>query len=116
MNEQYSERILQNKVIELFKNMGYQYLSPEEALKERDNDTNNVLFKNILEEQLKKINYFMYDDKKNRFSIDNIKKAISDLDMPLIKGYLITNEEITERILKGESYKEKIGNKYESFN
>ena len=116
MNEQYSERILQNKVIELFKNMGYQYLSPEEALKERDYDTNNVLFKNILEEQLKKINYFMYDDKKNSFSIDNIKKAISDLDMPLIKGYLITNEEITERILKGESYKEKIGNKYESFN
>ena len=75
MNEQYSERILQNKVIELFKNMGYQYLSPEEALKERDYDTNNVLFKNILEEQLKKINYFMYDDKKNSFSIDNIKKA-----------------------------------------
>ncbi|WP_300717738.1 HsdR family type I site-specific deoxyribonuclease [uncultured Brachyspira sp.] len=116
MNEQYSERVLQNKVIELFKSMGYQYISYEDALKERNNDTNNVLFKNILEEQLKKINYFMYDGKKNSFSIDNIKKAADDLDIPLIKGYLITNEEITERILKGESYKEKIGNKQESFN
>ena len=116
MSKDYSERVLQDKVIELFKNMGYQYLSPEDALKERDNDTNNVLLKNILQEQLKKINYFMYDGKKKSFSEDNIKKAVSDLDIPLMKGYLITNEEITERILKGESYKEKAGNKYESFN
>ena len=49
MPKEYSERFLQDKVIELFKNMGYQYISPEEALTERDNDTNNVLLKNILE-------------------------------------------------------------------
>lgn len=116
MNKQYSERVLQDKVIELFKNMGYQYISPEDALKERDNNTSNVLFKNILEEKLKEINHFIYDGKKNKFSIDNIKKAVNDLDVPLTKGYLITNQEITERILKGESYKEKIGNKQGSFN
>ena len=116
MPKEYSERFLQDKVIELFKNMGYQYISPEEALTERDNDTNNVLLKNILEEQMKKFNYFVYDGKKINFSDDNIKKAVNDLDMPLIKGYLITNEEITSKIIRGESYKEKIGNKQESFN
>ena len=74
MPKEYSERFLQDKVIELFKNMGYQYISPEEALTERDNDTNNVLLKNILEEQMKKFNYFVYDGKKINFSDDNIKK------------------------------------------
>ena len=49
MPKEYSERFLQDKVIELFKNIGYEYLSPEDALKERGNDNGNIILKNILE-------------------------------------------------------------------
>lgn len=115
MAKQYSERFLQDKVIDLFQKMKYQFLTQEEALKEREYNLNNVLLKNILEEQMKKINSFTYKDKQNSFSIDNIKKAIEDLDVPLINGYLSTNEIITSKLLKGESYKEKIGNEQKSF-
>lgn len=116
MPKEYSERFLQDKVIELFKNIGYKYLSPEEAFKERGCDNGNVILKNILENQMNKFNYFIYNDKKQKFSEENIKRAIDDLDVPLINGYLTANEKITEKILKGEAYKEKVGSKSESFN
>lgn len=116
MPKEYSERFLQDKVIELFKNIGYEYLSPENAFKERGCDNGNVIFKNILENQMNKFNYFIYNDKKQKFSEENIKRAINDLDVPLINGYLTANEKITEKILKGEAYKEKVGSKSESFN
>lgn len=116
MPKEYSERFLQDKVIELFKNIGYEYLSPEEAFKERGGDKGNVILKNILENQMNKFNYFIYNDKKQKFSEENIKRAIDDLDVPLINGYLTANEKITEKILKGEAYKEKVGSKSESFN
>ena len=116
MPKEYSERFLQDKVIELFKNIGYEYLSPEDAFKERGSDNGNVILKNILENQMNKFNYFIYNDKKQKFSEENIKRAIDDLDVPLINGYLTANEKITEKILKGEAYKEKVGSKSESFN
>lgn len=116
MPKEYSERFLQDKVIELFKKIGYQYLSPEEARKERNDDNGNIILKNILEEQMKKFNYFSYNDKKYQFSEENIKKAVNDLDISLKNGYLDANEKITEKLLKGEGYKEKAGNKRESFN
>ena len=116
MPKEYSERFLQDKVIELFKNIGYEYLSPEDAFKERGSDNGNIILKNILENQMNKFNYFIYNDKKQKFSEENIKRAIDDLDVPLINGYLTANEKITEKILKGESYKEKLGSKSESFN
>lgn len=115
MTKQHSERFLQDKVIELFKKLGYQYLTKEEALKERDNNLNNVLLKNILEEQMKKFNYFLFRDKKYAFSINNIKKAIEDLDFTLIKGSSTANEKITSKLIEGESYVEKIGDKQDSF-
>lgn len=116
MPKEYSERFLQDKVIELFKKIGYEYLSPEEAFKERGGDNGNIILKNILENRMNKFNYFVYDDKKQKFSEENIKKAVEDLDVPLINGYLTANERITEKILKGEGYKEKVGGKSESFN
>ena len=116
MPKEYSERFLQDKVIKLFKNIGYEYLSPEDAFKERGCDNGNVILKNILENQMNKFNYFIYNDKKQKFSEENIKRAINDLDVPLINGYLTANEKITEKILKGEAYKEKVGSKSESFN
>lgn len=116
MPKEYSERFLQDKVIELFKNMGYKYLSPEEALEERGNDNGNILLKNILKNQMNKFNRFNYDNKEYSFSDENIKQAIDDLDVPLTGGYLTANEKITDKLLNGEGYKEKVGNKKESFN
>ena len=116
MPKEYSEIFLQDKVIELFKKMGYKYLSREEAFEERGNNKGNVLLKNILANKMNEFNYFVYDDKKYKFSEENIKQAIKDLDVSLINGYLSANEKITEKLLKGEGYKENVGNKRESFN
>ena len=43
MSKEYSERFLQDKVIELFKNIGYEYLSPQKLLKKEATIT-RILF------------------------------------------------------------------------
>mgnify|MGYP000989872240 CR=1 FL=1 len=55
----YKEEIIsQIPALQLLINMGYQYLSPEEALAMRDNKYNNVLLEPILKAQLAKITVF----------------------------------------------------------
>ena len=45
MSKEYSERFLQNKVIELFKNIGYEYLSPQKLLKKEATITEMLYLK-----------------------------------------------------------------------
>ncbi len=42
--------------LRLLINLGYKFLTPGEALRERQGRTSNVLFENILRDQLKEIN------------------------------------------------------------
>lgn len=92
----YAEQILQNHCIELFKKLGFEFLSREEALSLRKNN-HNVLLKDILRERLKTLN-------DNKFAPDTLERAIKDLDKPLDKGLNETNKSITEYLLLPQSY------------
>ncbi len=54
-----NETQIQNNIIDLLKNMGYTYLSPEEMTKHRSS-TGQVVLKDILLNQLQKLNGFGY--------------------------------------------------------
>ena len=56
-NEEYLSQI---PALQLLINLGYQYLSPSKALKERRAKLSNVLLEEILAHQLKKINRIGY--------------------------------------------------------
>ena len=43
--------ISQQPALELLEKMGYQYLSPEEAMEMRDGKTSNVLLEDVLRQQ-----------------------------------------------------------------
>ena len=113
----YNEKVIsQQPAIDLLKKMGYIYISPEQCLKERDSKY-NVILKNILRQQLIKINSYKFANKESKFSLNNIEKAINDLDEPLIEGLVRTSEKIYDYLLYGKSYIENIGeNKNLSFN
>ncbi|MFK4784565.1 type I restriction endonuclease subunit R [Fusobacterium sp. MFO224] len=95
--------------IELLKNMGYKYISPEECNNQRGN-LYNVLLKDILEEQLQKINKIKFRDEEKKFSLENIKRAIKDLNEPLTTGLITTSEKIYDTLLLGRSYNEILNN------
>lgn len=95
----------QNPAIELLQKMGYTYIPPEECAVLRGNDY-NVLLKPILKVWLEKINSFEYGGEKRSFSEDNIKRAIEELDVPLIDGLIKTSEKIYDALMLGKSYPE----------
>lgn len=102
--------------IELLKKLGYIYISPEECAVERGGKYDTVL-KNILRDQLIKLNGYTYANKERKFSSANIERAIEDIDEPLTDGLVKTSEKIYDMLLLGRSYAENLGDgKILSFN
>lgn len=102
--------------LQLLQNLGYTYLTPEEALKERNYKKSNVILENILETQLKKINKIHFKNKKHDFSDTNIKNAIKDLkDIPY-DGLIKTSEKVYDLLTLGKSYEQNIEGDSKSFN
>ena len=115
-----SEKFLQNQCIELFKAMGYDYISREDALKMRGNDTNNTLLRPILESQLNALNSFEVRGARHTFSPANIQKAINEIESPLRQiaqngGLLGVNQLISDKLTLGSSFEENINGVKKSF-
>lgn len=102
------KNISQKPAVELLKSMGYIYISPEECEKRRGSRY-NVLLKDILREQLCKLNSYTYAGESRKFSSANIERAIDELDEPLTDGLIKTNEKIYDALLLGKSYLENVG-------
>ena len=87
---------------------GYTYISPEECVLQRGNNY-NVILKDILRGQLRKINRYSYAGAENEFSATNIERAIDDIDVPLSEGLITASEKIYDKLLIGDSYQEIVG-------
>ena len=112
-----SENALQSQCIELFKAMGYEYISPQIALNMRGNDTSEVILREILEERLGAINSFEVRGKKHRFSPANIAKAIDEMRANLSANspLLSINENLSDKLTLGTSFEESIEGVKKSF-
>ena len=60
-------------------NLGYKYLTPDQALEERGGRYDNVQLENILRTQLEKMNSFISRGKEHRFTPENITSAINKI-------------------------------------
>ncbi len=98
-----NETQIQNNTIDLLKNMGYTYISPEEMAQHRSS-TGQVVLKDILLKQLQKLNGFEYKGTEYTFSAKNIARAIEDLDVSLNEGLMTANQKISDQLLLGNSY------------
>lgn len=113
MNE---ENISQKPAIELFKKLGYIYISQEECNTQRERVGKvNCLLQDVLKAQLKEINYFEYNGKTYKFSSFNIDKAISDIDIPIEEGLIQASEKVHNLLILGHSYEESIEDRKLSF-
>lgn len=110
-----SENALQSQCIELFKAMGYEYISPQIALSMRGDDTSEVLLREILEERLSAINSFEVRGERHRFSHANITKAIDELRAGFGSELLRINENLSDKLTLGTSFEESIEGVKKSF-
>ena len=102
--------------VQLLVAMGYEYISPEEALAERQGRTSNVLLENILRNQLKEINRIHYKGREYLFSEENVQSAIQKLKNIKYDGLLKTNEAIYDLITLGTAMEQTIEGDSKSFN
>lgn len=86
----------------LLQNIGWTYLTPEEALNYRKNKIENVLLEDILETQLRKIN------QTTKIKEENIHDAILELKKIPLEGLIPTNEKIFDLLTLGKSYTQSV--------
>ena len=113
VNEKYLSHI---PAVQLLVAMGYTYLSPAEALRERQDRTSNVLLENILRSQLKEINSIRYRGGDYLFSEENVQSAVQKLKNIKYDGLLKTNEAIYDLLTLGVALEQTIEGDSKSFN
>ncbi|WP_300465053.1 TAXI family TRAP transporter solute-binding subunit [Desulfobacula sp.] len=102
------KHLSQIPALQLLIGLGFDFLTPAEALIERQNRTSNVLLESILRNQLKEINRIRYKGGEYLFSEENVQSAIQKLKNIKYDGLLKTNEAIYDLITLGTALAETI--------
>lgn len=111
------DHISQLPALQLLQNLGYTYLSPEEALQLRGNKTSNVILEDILRKQLQEINSIRVSSTKTTFfSEANISVGIQALkELPLQAGYIVACEATYQLLTLGKALEQSIDGDKKSF-
>lgn len=113
INEKYLSQI---PALQLLINLGYEYLPPEQVMKQRQGKTGNVLLEGILRDQLKRLNRINYKSREFLFSEENIQTAVQKLKNVKYDGLLKTNEAIYDLITLGTALEQTVEGDSKSFN
>ncbi|HRG90598.1 MAG TPA: type I restriction endonuclease, partial [Chitinophagales bacterium] len=110
------DHISQIPALQLLQNLGYTYLSPEEALELRGGKTTAVLLEGILKTQLEKINSISYKGGQHTFSAQNVNAGLQALkDLPMNEGYMAACEYTYNLLTLGKALEQSIEGDKKSF-
>ncbi len=113
---QINEKLLsQIPALQLLISLGFDYMTPTEALLERQNRLSNVLLENILRNQIKEINRIRHKGGEYLFSEENVQSAIQKLKNIKYDGLLKTNETVYDLITLGTAMEQTIEGGSKSF-
>ena len=97
------ELISQIPAVRLLMAMGYQYLTPEEALALRGGKKNRVILEGVLEPWLREHNQIAFKGQTYPFSESNVRRAIDTLTNEPFDGLIPTNQRVYELLTLGTS-------------
>ncbi len=110
------DHISQPPALHFLQNLGYTYLSPEEALALRGGKTTAVLLEPVLRGQLHKINHIHYKGKRYKFTESNIQSGIEALkDVTLQEGLVAANEAVYNLLTLGRALEQTIDGDKKSY-
>ncbi|MCU0736407.1 MAG: HsdR family type I site-specific deoxyribonuclease, partial [Methylotetracoccus sp.] len=107
--------ISQIPALQLLINLGWEYLTPEEALAARGGKTASVLLDRVLEDQLRAMNRIEFRGHSEPFSEGNIATAIRRLKDERFDGLIRTNEKLYDRLTLGTTLPQTIAGDTKSF-
>lgn len=103
------DNISQIPALKLLINLGYTYLSQQEALDLREKRESNVILIDILRERLMHINDIKIGSTKTKFEASNIERAIQKLqEIPLSEGLVHACNQIYNLLVFGHALEQSI--------
>jgi len=111
------DHISQIPALQMLVNLGYTYLSPAEADRQRGGKTINVLLEDVLRKQLKEINSIRVSATKTSiFTDDNIERGILALkNLPMNEGYIAASEKAYNLLTLGQALEQSVDGDKKSF-
>lgn len=111
------DHISQIPALQMLINMGYIYLSQEDALQARGNKTSNVILDDILRKKLKEINSIQLSSSKTSYFSDaNIETGIRSLkEVLLVDGYISASEKVYNLLTLGKALEQIVDGDKKSF-
>ncbi len=109
------DSISQLPALHLLQNLGWQYLSPDEALDLRGGKLGGVLLEGVLVPWLRKHNRVRFKGKELPFTEGNILSALQALKEIPFDGLVRTNEKIYDLLCLGKSLQQSVDGDIKSF-
>lgn len=111
------DHISQIPALQMLINLGYTYLSQEEALQARGNKTSNVILDDILRKQLKEISSIQVSSSKTSYFSDaNIEAGIRGLkEVPMVDGFISASEKVFNLLTLGKALEQTVDGDKKSF-
>lgn len=109
--------ISKKPALELLQTLGYQYISPDDALAMRGGKTTNVLLEEVLRRQLRELNSIRIGSHKEaRFSEQNIENGVVAMrNVPMENGYISGNEAVYNMLTLGKVFEQSIDGDKKSY-
>ena len=109
------KHLSQLPALQLLANLGYRYLTPEQALAMRGGRLSNVLLEEVLRDSLKRINRIQHKGENYLFSEENLQTAIQRLKNVKYDGLLKTNESVYDLLTLGVALEQSVEGDVRSF-
>lgn len=111
------DHISQIPALQMLVNLGYTYLGPAEADRQRGGKTTNVLLEDVLRKQLKEINSIRVSATKTSiFTDENIERGILALkNLPMNEGYIAASEKAYNLLTLGQALEQSVDGDKKSF-
>lgn len=107
--------ISQIPALQLLQNLGWTYLTPEEAVSLRGRKPSNVILESVLIDQLRKLNKIRFKGAEYEFSEANLQSGLQAVKEVLYDGLVRTNEKIYDLLILGKSLSQTIDGDTKSF-
>lgn len=109
------KHLSQIPAIQQLMTLGYEYLSPQQALALRGGKTSNVFLDRVLVEQLKKINRIHHKGAEHLFSEANIQSAVQKIKNVQYDGLQKTSAALYDTMTLGVALEQRVGGAQKSF-
>ena len=111
------DHISQIPALQMLQKIGYEYLTPDEALAMRGGKLSAVLLEDVLRNQLRRINSIRVNrNKEELFSEQNIENGVLAMrNIPMGEGYISGNEAVYNLLTLGKTFEQSIDGDKKSY-